>query len=1009
MELKPGDVVRGKIEQREVNGQLLYGQLEQLEEGRCVVFDPRRYHEVSEWTGTRINLIAYTPDCLGKLSQEDLEVLHDHGFPVPLSQLPEYHGSSTGNGVLPATLQSVCYNPEHQEEDDTQWTMYLDINPGMVNIADSSTHCYNMPRLRKAEVSYTANIEKVIEQLSGPLDVTHTVRPEEVMANLEAWRPAIMKELQGIECAIVKLRPGSEERQQWFSRQGVQRLPTKFVFTVKPNAGAIKEDPATWFKRKARLVICGNMATDGGNPLYTETAPAEVVRSALTITSKNAWVVAILDVVAAFIKTPLGRSPTDPIIVAQPPRLLETLGVAVKLEMWGLIRALYGLREAPMLWGNFRDETLKCIPLPKKLTWHQGKAVTAWWTVRDPDGGVQAIIVVYVDDFMICGPRTLVEEIGAAIRQVWETSELSFLGPQNSVRFLGMELQRAEETDPEIRVFQQGYISELLRSHGVKDTQLDKVPITKELAVLPEATEGADPGMIREAQQVTGEALWLTQRTRPDLAFTTSIMAALSTRCPQQAVTVGSKVLGYLRRTINYGMTVKWSGNGLVMYSDAAFAPQGGRSHGGWLITYGGVPLAWRSNRQSMITLSTAESELLALLDGAVAMKGIEAILNDVGEAVEFRKLASDSTSALSISSGGSSWRTRHLRIKAGWLQEQVAYGFFEIGHCPGEVQPADLLTKPLSSARMDHLLQLWGVGPLERHGGGSNPSTSSSRASTRMLVAMICCLLMVSVRAAESGQEGSSPRALQLDYDAVGILMVLLMVLGALMIWEGIRWAAIELVTTWTPGASSRKLRRLRKLQQATTEAIERELERLQPGEVRGRDERQRSTATSSSVPTDGSLHATTRTAHQPAVARRQMQEEDSDGQRRRELQRMRTPSPRRTSNTPESSPSIPETRDDITRIAHDLCMLMTVEALKEGLRTEGLAVSGLKDAQAWRLGYRLAELSVTSIGPTAKQMKYILWLWRVKDMQNRHQLRYCEVNDKGRISALINEWKQR
>ena len=45
-----------------------------------------------DWEGDRVVIIAYTPDCLGKLGQEDLEALHDHGFPVPLSQLPEYHG-----------------------------------------------------------------------------------------------------------------------------------------------------------------------------------------------------------------------------------------------------------------------------------------------------------------------------------------------------------------------------------------------------------------------------------------------------------------------------------------------------------------------------------------------------------------------------------------------------------------------------------------------------------------------------------------------------------------------------------------------------------------------------------------------------------------------------------------------------------------------------------------------------------------------------------------------------
>ena len=136
-------------------------------------------------------------------------------------------------------------------------------------------------------------------------------------------------------------------------------------------------------------------------------------------------------------------------------------------------------------------------------------------------------------------------------------------------------------------------------------------------------------------------------------------------------------------------------------------------------------------------------------------------------------------------------------------------------------------------------------------------------------------------------------------------------------------------------------------------------------------------------------------------------MQEEDNDAFRRREERRFRTPSPTRAQTTPMSSPTVPETRDDVCRVAHDLCYLMTVESLKEALRTEGLQVSGVKDAQAWRLAYRLTELSTQGIGPTVKQMKYILWLYRTKDMRGRHILRYCEVNDKTRISALIHQWQ--
>ena len=597
IELKEGDTVQGKIEQRLAGGRQVYGQLRALRTGEAIWFGPRRFHEVADWTGERIVIIAYTPDCLGKLSQEDIQALYDHEFPIPLSQLPECNGDHPGGEGTPAMAFAAVQEDDgssgYQKADsqqDVSWQMYLDLNPGMVQVATSDS-LRRSPSIQKAEVGFTRNIEEVLSKLSGPLDVVHNVSPDEVMANLDAWRPAIVKEMQGIEVAIERLSPGTESRKRWLNLPGAQKLPMKFVFTIKPNDAAKPEDRLTWYKRKARMVICGNLARAEESSLYAETAPAEAVRMALTVASKNRWLVAILDVVAAFIKTPLGRLPTDPIIVAQPPRLLEVLGLSERMELWGLIRALYGLREAPMLWTNYRDATLRSMRAPKGLSWQQGRAITSWWSLRDQQGVVVAVVVVYVDDFMICGPRDIVEEISTIIKETWDTSEISVLGPGCVVRFLGMELHRAGEADDEIYVHQQGYIQELLRSHSVRPNQLDRVPITKELATLPDVCEGAEEDQVRRSQQLTGEVLWLSQRTRPDLAFATSMMASMCTKTPQQTIDIGLKSLGYLQRTMGYQLKIKWSEKPLVMFCDAAYAPQSSRSHGGWLVTYGGYRL----------------------------------------------------------------------------------------------------------------------------------------------------------------------------------------------------------------------------------------------------------------------------------------------------------------------------------------------------------------------------------------------------------------------------------
>ena len=53
------------------------------------------------------------------------------------------------------------------------------------------------------------------------------------------------------------------------------------------------------------------------------------------------------------------------------------------------------------------------------------------------------------------------------------------------------------------------------------------------------------------------------------------------------------------------------------------------------------------------------------------------------------------------------------------------------------------------------------------------------------MLVAMVCCLMMLTVEA-----RGSTPtRTIEVDWDLAAVFMGLMMIMGALMFYEGIKW----------------------------------------------------------------------------------------------------------------------------------------------------------------------------------------------------------------------------
>ncbi|CAE7901398.1 TY5A, partial [Symbiodinium sp. KB8] len=230
------------------------------------------------------------------------------------------------------------------------------------------------------------------------------------------------------------------------------------------------------------------------------------------------------------------------------------------------------------------------------------------------------------------------------VQNEWETSELSILSERNPIKFLGMELTLKRE---DIYVSQQGYIAELMRSHGLSTGDQSRIPVGKDDAVYELLPSDAEPSedLVHRAQQATGELLWLSQRSRPDLSFACCILSSMSTRAPARVISMATKMLKYVNHAKSYHLKINWTGNNLVLFPDAAFAPGGSRSQTGWVIVYAGTPVLWRSSRQPTTSLSSAEAELGAILEGSVAMLGVEAMLQDMGEFVE-EKVLEDKTFA---------------------------------------------------------------------------------------------------------------------------------------------------------------------------------------------------------------------------------------------------------------------------------------------------------------------------------------------------------------------------
>mmetsp|Transcript_27211 Transcript_27211/g.68699 ORF Transcript_27211/g.68699 Transcript_27211/m.68699 type:complete len:292 (-) Transcript_27211:415-1290(-) len=124
-------------------------------------------------------------------------------------------------------------------------------------------------------------------------------------------------------------------------------------------------------------------------------------------------------------------------------------------------------------------------------------------------------------------------------------------------------------------------------------------------------------------QQITGATMYASTTARLDLAHAVNMLArrmSVPRVCDMMAA---RRVLRYLSGTVSLGLLFRYARDpihpSLSAYADADWAADevGRRSTSGYVVLYNGTPIAWHSGLQSIVALSTCESEYIALAECA--------------------------------------------------------------------------------------------------------------------------------------------------------------------------------------------------------------------------------------------------------------------------------------------------------------------------------------------------------------------------------------------------------
>ncbi|KAG7585392.1 Retrotransposon gag domain [Arabidopsis thaliana x Arabidopsis arenosa] len=566
-----------------------------------------------------------------------------HGYPPghPRAKKNNYVGSAnmTSSEVMVTQKENV---PAEQNED-----MSKDQLQQMISYLSSQLQSNTISPSPDKAIASTSNSVPTISQMTGTFlslydftyyDMLTSSLPHETELSHRAW--ALTQELmigQGSQVTNLYVLNLDKSLVNVSSStlQGKVAVGCKWVFTIKFHADGSIE------RYKARLVAKGYTQQEGIDftDTFSPVAKMVTVKLLLSLAPKMQWSLHQLDISNAFLNGDL----VEEIYMKLPPGYAELMGIEVSPNaVCRLHKSIYGLKQASRQWFLKFSSTLVGFGFDKCHGDHT-------LFVKEVNGNF-LVVLVYVDDILIASTSdSLVAELKTQLSSAFQLRDL---GPPKF--FLGIEIARTDE-------------------------------------VL------ADP---KQYRRLIGKLQYLCI-TRPDITFAVSKLAQYSSAPTNIHLQAIHKILRYLKGTIGqglfYGADPTFDLRGFSD-SDWGTCPDSRRCVTGFAIFVGNSLVSWRSKKQDVVSMSSAEAEYRAMSVATKELIWLGYLLTALR--VPFRSpayLYCDNVAALHIASNSVFHeRTKHIEFNCHKVRECIEAGILKTMFVRTDNQLADILTKPL-------------------------------------------------------------------------------------------------------------------------------------------------------------------------------------------------------------------------------------------------------------------------------------------------------------------------
>ena len=383
-----------------------------------------------------------------------------------------------------------------------------------------------------------------------------------------------------------------------------------------------------------------------------------------------------------------------------------------------LEKALYGLRDAGLMWHNTLTETLV-----KKLHM-QPVSVEPNVFLHGND-----YLLKYVDDLaLFYRDQAVADKTLRDLRAIFTEGVKSKDG---DTTFLGLHVEQLPRDPSVFLISQPKQTARLLADYGHVPKPRWKTPTPARLNLLdPDDSLSVDP---KPYLEILGKVSYL-KATRPDIAATLSILQTFCSRPTKLRMADAHRLVWYLLSTDKYGLVIAPSESVTVdAAADASFLiHEDARSHGGFIITFAGTPIAWGSSKIDMITKSSTLAELYQAERSLTAIDETRDLTEELCKTkLPPSRLLQDnmSTMQLAINGFGKATKSKPWQIRTENLKAHLEDGSITLRYQHTAKMAADGLTKILPPGEFEvfrarlnvfdlRQVRLRGRAALASHGG---------------------------------------------------------------------------------------------------------------------------------------------------------------------------------------------------------------------------------------------------------------------------------------------------